>query len=93
MPTWGGLVGPSDYFTLIDGGGVSAPPSRFFSTEGEWVVEGEGVLPDVRVENDPVMLMQGRDAQIETAVDILSEELNKQATEISDPVPPVISVH
>ena len=92
-PTWGGLVGPSDYLPLIDGGGISAPPSRFFSTEGEWVVEGEGVLPDIRVENDPVLLMQGRDVQIETAVDILSEELNQQTPGISDPVPPVISVH
>ena len=93
MPTWGGLVGPSDYFTLIDGGGVSAPPSRFFSTEGEWVVEGEGVLPDVRVENDPVMLMQGRDAQIEAALNIILRELDEQETAIPDPVPPVISVN
>lgn len=93
MPTWGGLVGPSDYLPLIDGGGISAPPSRVFSTAGEWVVEGEGVLPDIRVENDPVMLMQGRDAQIETAVDILSGELDKQGAQPADPVPPVISVH
>ncbi len=93
MPTWGGLVGPSDYFTLIDGGGVSAPPSRVFSTEGEWVVEGEGVLPDVRVENDPVMLMQGRDAQIEAALKVILRELDEQETAIPDPVPPVISVN
>ena len=93
MPTWGGLVGPSDYLTLIDGGGISAPPSRFFSTEGEWVVEGVGVYPDIQVEDDPVMLMQGRDAQIETAIEIILRELNQHTTGISDPVPPVISVH
>ena len=93
MPTWGGLVGPSDYLPLIDGGGISAPPSRFFSTEGEWVVEGVGVYPDIQVEDDPVMLMQGRDAQIETAIETILKELNQQTTGISDPVPPVISVH
>ena len=93
MPTWGGLVGPSDYLPLIDGGGISAPPSRVFSTEGEWVVEGEGVRPDILVKDDPVLLMQGRDVQIETAVEVLSGELDKKTPEISDPVPPVISVH
>ena len=93
MPTWGGLVGPSDYLPLVDGGGISAPPSRVFSTEGEWVVEGEGVRPDILVKDDPVLLMQGRDVQIETAVEVLSGELDKKTPEISDPVPPVISVH
>ena len=57
--TWGGLVGISQYPTLMDGGNVTAPNFGFFNPEGQWDVENKGVKPDVEVEMDP-KLGEGR---------------------------------
>ena len=75
--TWGGLVGIYDYPQLIDGGNVTAPRVAFYSPEGEWDVENSGVAPDVEVELDPRAWRQGRDLQLEKAVEVVMEALRK----------------
>jgi tricorn protease len=75
--TWGGLVGTLGFPTLMDGGSVTAPNLAFFSPEGEWEVENHGVPPDVDVEDDPQLVRQGRDPQLEKAVDLVLAELSK----------------
>jgi len=75
--TWGGLVGISGYPPLMDGGSVTAPSFAFFSPEGEWDVENHGVKPDIEVELDPYEVRQGRDPQLEKAVQVVLEELKK----------------
>src|ERR1019366_172574 len=59
--TWGGLIGVSEYPTLMDGGSVTAPNFGFFSPEGQWDVENHGVAPDVEVEMDPKSVGQGQE--------------------------------
>ena len=51
--TWGGLVGVSQYPTLMDGGNVTSPNFGFFNPKGQWDVENHGTAPDVEVELDP----------------------------------------
>ncbi|HRH42656.1 MAG TPA: PDZ domain-containing protein [Pyrinomonadaceae bacterium] len=68
--TWGGLVGIYSYPTLIDGGGVSAPRVAFRNAQGGLDVENKGVAPDVEVDLDPQLWRQGRDSQLEKAVDV-----------------------
>jgi len=75
--TWGGLVGIYDYPALLDGGRVTAPRVAFWNPEGQWEVENYGVAPDVEVELDPLLWRQGRDAQLEQAVEILLQDLEK----------------
>ncbi len=75
--TWGGLVGIGGYPQLIDGGMVTAPHFAFWTPEGEWEVENRGVAPDVEVENDPKLVRQGRDPQLEKAVQLVLEALEK----------------
>jgi tricorn protease len=75
--TWGGLVGIYDYPQLIDGGNVTAPRVAFYSPEGEWDVENNGVAPDVEVELDPKAWRQGHDLQLEKAVEVVMEALRK----------------
>ena len=41
--TWGGLVHTADTPTFIDGGSMIAPRGGFFTREGKWAVENEGV--------------------------------------------------
>jgi tricorn protease len=76
--TWGGLVGfYSPTPVLIDGGNVSAPSRGFYSPEGNWDVENYGVAADIVVDLDPQLARQGRDSQLEKAVESVMETVAK----------------
>ncbi|MFN0113006.1 MAG: PDZ domain-containing protein, partial [Blastocatellia bacterium] len=75
--TWGGLVGIGGYPTLIDGGSVTAPHFAFYTPEGKWDIENRGVAPDIEIDLDPKAWREGRDVQLERAVNYLLEELKK----------------
>lgn len=74
--TWGGLVGILGFPPLMDGGFVTAPNLAIWTEEG-WVVENVGVPPDIEVEQTPADVIQGRDPQLEKAIQVVMEELNK----------------
>jgi tricorn protease len=75
--TWGGLVGIGGYPVLMDGGQVTAPHFAFWTPEGQWEVENRGVPPDIEVEMDPKAVRQGHDPQLERAVQLALEQLEK----------------
>jgi tricorn protease len=75
--TWGGLIGISGAPALIDGGTVTVPTFGIFSKEGQWVVEGHGVEPDIEVIDDPALLAQGKDPQLDRAIQEVEAELKK----------------
>jgi tricorn protease len=75
--TWGGLVASFPMPQLMDGGSVTAPDAAIYGLEGEWEVENRGVGPDVEVEFDPAAWRQGRDPQLERAVELVLEELRR----------------
>jgi tricorn protease len=80
--TWGGLVAAFS-FPTIDGGQINSPNIAFYNVyDIKWDVEGYGVDPDIEVELDPYLWRQGRDAQLERAV----EELNKRLANYKAPV-------
>jgi tricorn protease len=66
--TMGILVGPATGHTLIDGGGITVPGARLYDNDGHWFWEGEGVSPDIEVWDNPELLAQGRDPQLERLV-------------------------
>jgi tricorn protease len=76
--TWGGLVGIYDYPPLIDGGNVTAPRIAIYGLHGEWEVENVGIAPDVEVENDPASVARGGDPQLEKAVALTLQALEKE---------------
>jgi len=67
--TLGILVGPATGHRLIDGGRITVPGARLYDNDGHWFWEGEGVQPDVEIWDDPNIMMQGRDPQIERVVE------------------------
>jgi len=75
--TWGGLIGMSGNPQPIDGGFVSVPTFGFWNTEGRWDVEGYGVDPDFPVENEPHKMAVGRDPQLEKAIAVILDLLEK----------------
>jgi tricorn protease len=80
--TWGGLVGILGFPVLMDGGRVTAPNLAIWTEDG-FIVENEGVPPDVEVEQTPKDVIAGRDPQLEKAIEIALAELAK-----SPPVSP-----
>jgi len=85
--TWGGLVGWGNHPPLIDGGFVGAPWVGFYNLDGEWDVENIGVAPDIIVDEDPKLAAEGRDAQLERAIQEAMEMLKTQSVELL-PQPP-----
>jgi len=75
--TWGGLVGTLGFPVLMDGGGITAPNLAIWVPGGGWVVENEGVPPDIEVEQTPVDVIAGRDPQLEKAIEVVMAELKK----------------
>jgi len=62
----------------MDGGGHTAPDAAIYGLDGQWEVENAGVGPDIEVEFDPAAWRQGRDPQLERAVEYLLEDLKKK---------------
>ncbi len=87
--TWGGLVGIWDYPGLIDGGVITAPRGGFYDVNGNWAVEDEGVPPDIRVDMLPQEVNQGKDPQLQRAVEEAMQLLEKNKVKIlPEPAPP-----
>jgi len=77
--TWGGLVGLSGFPELMDGGFVMAPNVAIWNPNGEFDVENRGIQPDIEVELDPKAVRQGHDPQLETAVQVVLDELKEHS--------------
>jgi tricorn protease len=75
--TWGGLVGIGGYPPLMDGGTVMAPRIAIGGLSGHWEVEGHGIPPDIEVWQDPQLMRQGHDPQLEAAVKTAMEMMRK----------------
>jgi len=75
--TWGGLVGTLSMPILMDGGAFTAPNNGFWTEEEGWAVENVGVPPDIEVEEWPAEINAGHDPQLEMAIKVILEELEK----------------
>lgn len=78
MRTWGGLVGIGGYPPLMDGGSVTAPRDALYGLHGHWVVENHGIPPDYEIDQDPKLVREGKDPQLEKAIQVEMELLQKQ---------------
>ena len=91
--TWGGLIGMGGFPPTMDGGMVTAPGWAWWEPDekggGEWVVENHGVEPDYVVEQRPDLILQGRDPQLEKAIDIVKEGLRKVPAPLHRPPYPI----
>lgn len=74
--TWGGLVGVLGFPEFIDGGSVTAPNVAFYNENG-FNIENEGVSPDIEIEQWPKEVMQGKDPQLEKAIEVVLKQLKE----------------
>lgn len=77
--TWGGLVGITGGPSLIDGASVTVPSFAYYELDGTWGIEGHGVDPDIEVVDDPALMTDGGDPQLDAAIDHLKQELEQHS--------------
>ena len=76
--TWGGLVGRAYGLPLMDGGYVGSPSSAVWDpATSQWIAENVGVAPDIEVEQDPALVRQGKDPQLDKAIEVVMAALGK----------------
>ncbi len=85
--TWGGEIWLTSSNRLQDYGIASAAEFGVYGPEGEWLIEGHGVDPDIVVENLPHETFKGKDAQLEAAVAHLKELIKEDPRDVPAPPP------
>jgi tricorn protease len=85
--TWGGEIWLSSSNFLVDRGIATAAETGVYGPEGQWLIEGHGVDPDIVVDNEPHATYEGRDAQLDAAMAYLAAEI--KAHPVPVPPPPV----
>lgn len=68
----------SDGNNLSDNGRARVAEFGQFAADGEWLIEGVGVTPDVEVDNLPHETFAGRDRQLEVAIELLEKKMQEQ---------------
>jgi len=82
------VIGIRGSLPLLDGGSLNKPEFSRYDVEGKrWIIEGEGVEPDIVVDNDPAQEYAGIDQQLNKAIEVILEELKTKEKEIP-PLPP-----
>ncbi len=84
--TWGGEIWLSFNTPLADRGMATAAEFGVYGPEGEWLIEGHGVDPDIVVDNLPVATFNGGDAQLMAAIRNLQARIDE--TPVVIPPPP-----
>lgn len=73
--SWGGIVGISGSRAYLDGQDMRTPFFTSYSLEGDWIIEGHGVDPDIEVDINPFEDYLGKDAQLDKAIEVLKAEM------------------
>ena len=68
----------------MDGGFLNVPEQGHYAPNGDWVIEGHGVDPDIVVDNDPAREFKGIDDQLDKAIEVIKGQLPR-----GDKMPPV----
>jgi len=86
--TWGGWVGIRGK-RLRDGGAVTQPEFGGWDPQGRaWVIEGHGVDPDVVLDLGPDGFINGKDVQLDYAVEDLMDRIARDPRDFP-PAPPI----
>ncbi len=86
--TWGGVVGirGNAMFNLADGGYAWVAEFGMYDLQRRWIVENEGVAPDIELDRLPADIVAGRDLQLDRAVAEVLKQI--EASRPAFPKPP-----
>ncbi len=78
VTSWGGVVGYSGAIPSMDGGSIITPSYAPFAADGSgFIIEGEGVEPDIWIDNDPTREFRGIDDQLNKAIKVILEKIEE----------------
>jgi tricorn protease len=78
MRTWGGEIWLSASNFLADKGIATTGEMGVFGPEGKWLIEGRGVEPDIVLDNAPHATFEGKDAQLDAAIQYLQQQIREK---------------
>ena len=73
--TWGGVIGIDPYHHLVDGTLTTQPEFSFWFVDVGWGVENHGTDPDFDVDVAPHDYRDGKDPQLELALELMDRAL------------------
>ena len=85
--TWGGEIWLSSSNVLVDRGIATAAETGVYGPEGQWLIEGHGVDPDIVIDNLPHETFGGKDAQLDAAIRHLQELIKTKPIPVPPPPP------
>ncbi len=76
VTSWGGVVGYSGAIPCMDGGSIITPSYAPYAADGSgFIIEGEGVEPDIWIDNDPAREFRGIDDQLDKAIEVILQKI------------------
>lgn len=85
--TWGGLIGYSGTYSLVNGGFVTLTTLGLDTPSREWMLEGHGLEPDIEVVEDPGIMARGIDPQLDRAIEEVMSLLETAPPSMVEPPP------
>jgi tricorn protease len=86
--SWGGTVGGGPSPSLLDGATMVIPHFPISDPTGTWgELEGNGVTPDIVVDQEPKLVAAGHDPQLEAAVKAVMDQLATRPQQDRKPPP------
>ncbi len=85
--TWGGVRGIRGQVPLLDGGYITRPEFARYDNNSKWIIENHGVQPDIVVENRPEQVVNGKDPQLEKAIEVVMKSIQENPKKLA-PRPP-----
>jgi len=85
--TWGGVRGIRGNIPLMDGGYITRPEFARYDLNSKWIIENKGVQPDIVVENRPEQVVNGKDPQLERAIQEVMKAIQENPKKLA-PRPP-----
>jgi tricorn protease len=89
MRTWGGGIWLSSDNILVDGGIASAAELGSYIPGEGWTVEGNGITPDIVLDNPPAAAFRGEDPQLDAAIKYLQAEIARDPRPLPQPPAPL----
>jgi tricorn protease len=85
--TAGAGIWLADRNGLADGGMSRVAELPQYGVDGRWLIEGEGITPDIEVVAEPYALFMGDDQQLTAAIDYLQDKIADEPIPVLMPAP------
>ncbi len=82
--TWGGVIGIWPRHALVDGSVLTQPEFSFWFKDVAWKVENYGTDPDIEVDIAPQDWAQGKDPQLDSAIELILQQLQEYPVKLPE---------